>query len=449
METASFTARRPAASNLPSFQLPPPEPLGMHHHKYQQTNNYIHGTTHSSSQAVPAVANNILTPPAGVSHDGLSPLASSVNSGSSGSSAAGVPPYQSSAFWSNPQSGNNFTFSSAPPMTSPYAQQQQQQQGYMNRPLYSPSMSNYPGSRNPNSPTSSEGLPPPSYESLPPFTTNIPMSGSGGQQQNLPTLAPQNSQQQQQQMNNQNLMNLHQSSSQASQQGSAQAPDNYGGRPPPTPSYYPQSSTPQQSSFPAYAQQSPTQQSPNTSSAPSNRISPIQTHHSHSSMGAPHQGYPSRPTFPHYNLPTLAAPIMSNVHQPGSQMALLGGMGNMAYPQQMSGPMYGGHHPQQMPQNDKQFKCDQCAQSFSRNHDLKRHKRIHLAVKPFPCGHCEKSFSRKDALKRHILVKGCGSKPTNSTTNPNGDSQSPVDKSEILSDSTNDDSPEMVKKELS
>jgi hypothetical protein len=30
---------------------------------------------------------------------------------------------------------------------------------------------------------------------------------------------------------------------------------------------------------------------------------------------------------------------------------------------------------------------------------LKRHKRIHLAVKPFPCGHCEKSFSRKDALK--------------------------------------------------
>ncbi|CAD6444508.1 c2f10378-56c0-4af7-a55a-5cb5e0201822 [Sclerotinia trifoliorum] len=413
METASFTARRPAASNLPSFQLPPPEPLGMHHHKYQQTNNYIHGTTHSSSQPVPAVANNILTPPAGVSHDGLSPLASSVNSGSSGSSAAGVPPYQPSAFWSNPQSGNNFTFSSAPPMTSPYAQQQQQ--GYINRPLYSPSMSNYPGSRNPNSPTSSEGLPPPSYESLPPFTTNIPMSGSGGQQQNLPTLAPQNSQQQQ--MNNQNLMNLHQSSSQAPQQ--------------------------------AYAQQSPTQQSPNTSSAPSNRISPIQTHHSHSSMGAPHQGYSSRPSFPHYNLPTLTAPIMSNVHQPGSQMALLGGMGNMAYPQQMPGPMYGGHHPQQMTQTDKQFKCDQCAQSFSRNHDLKRHKRIHLAVKPFPCGHCEKSFSRKDALKRHILVKGCGTKPTHGTTNPNGDSQSPVDKSEVLSDSTNDDSPEMVKKELS
>jgi uncharacterized Zn-finger protein len=81
----------------------------------------------------------------------------------------------------------------------------------------------------------------------------------------------------------------------------------------------------------------------------------------------------------------------------------------------------------QTPQNDRPFKCDQCPQSFNRNHDLKRHKRIHLAVKPFPCGHCDKSFSRKDALKvcsiphfhtqrdrqltlhqRHVLVKGCG-----------------------------------------
>jgi len=50
-------------------------------------------------------------------------------------------------------------------------------------------------------------------------------------------------------------------------------------------------------------------------------------------------------------------------------------------------------------QQERPFKCDQCPQSFNRNHDLKRHKRIHLAVKPFPCPNCEKSFSRKDALK--------------------------------------------------
>jgi hypothetical protein len=47
------------------------------------------------------------------------------------------------------------------------------------------------------------------------------------------------------------------------------------------------------------------------------------------------------------------------------------------------------------------FKCDHCPQSFHRNHDLKRHKRIHLAVKPFTCWYCEKIFSRKDALKVH------------------------------------------------
>ncbi|KAI9284364.1 hypothetical protein BC943DRAFT_257927, partial [Umbelopsis sp. AD052] len=54
------------------------------------------------------------------------------------------------------------------------------------------------------------------------------------------------------------------------------------------------------------------------------------------------------------------------------------------------------------------FKCDNCPLSFNRNHDLKRHARIHLSVKPFPCNFCDKRFSRKDALKRHMLVKRCG-----------------------------------------
>ncbi|WVQ82196.1 hypothetical protein IAT38_004324 [Cryptococcus sp. DSM 104549] len=59
------------------------------------------------------------------------------------------------------------------------------------------------------------------------------------------------------------------------------------------------------------------------------------------------------------------------------------------------------------PLADRPFKCDECVQSFNRNHDLKRHKRIHLSVKPFGCDKCGKTFSRKDALRRHWLVKGC------------------------------------------
>lgn len=62
-----------------------------------------------------------------------------------------------------------------------------------------------------------------------------------------------------------------------------------------------------------------------------------------------------------------------------------------------------------VPLSERPFKCDECIQSFNRNHDLKRHKRIHLAVKPFACEKCGKQFSRKDALRRHWLVKGCRS----------------------------------------
>jgi len=115
----------------------------------------------------------------------------------------------------------------------------------------------------------------------------------------------------------------------------------------------------------------------------------------------------------------MPGPIMSNVHSPGAQMAMVGNMNNGMLPMAFNSgfaanpqSMYGQprtNTPQQPPTHDRPFKCDQCPQSFNRNHDLKRHKRIHLAVKPFPCNHCDKSFSRKDALKRHILVKGCGS----------------------------------------
>jgi uncharacterized Zn-finger protein len=101
------------------------------------------------------------------------------------------------------------------------------------------------------------------------------------------------------------------------------------------------------------------------------------------------------------------------VANPNGQLSLVGGVHQHMMQGFNSGhaanmPHFLNHGHPQPPQNDRPFKCDQCPQSFNRNHDLKRHKRIHLAVKPFPCDFCDKSFSRKDALKRHVLVKGCG-----------------------------------------
>lgn len=160
-------------------------------------------------------------------------------------------------------------------------------------------------------------------------------------------------------------------------------------------------------------------------------------------------------TYAHYGQMN-GGPVLSNMHQPGGQLAMVGGMPGMGSPY--------GHHPGMAPhhhsvylghsngpsqQQDRPFKCDQCPQSFNRNHDLKRHKRIHLAVKPFPCSNCDKSFSRKDALKRHKLVKGCGDKENNNSGN-NGttgtNDASPPDRSDVMSDDT-DGSPRMVKKE--
>ncbi|KAJ1655052.1 hypothetical protein IWQ61_005127 [Dispira simplex] len=63
------------------------------------------------------------------------------------------------------------------------------------------------------------------------------------------------------------------------------------------------------------------------------------------------------------------------------------------------------YHVQYVP--TRPYKCPTCNQSFSRNHDLKRHIKIHSGIKPHQCQRCGKRFGRSDALKRHSLVKRC------------------------------------------
>ena len=49
---------------------------------------------------------------------------------------------------------------------------------------------------------------------------------------------------------------------------------------------------------------------------------------------------------------------------------------------------------------ERPFRCTRCPAGFARNHDLKRHERLH-DDKAWQCTGCAKAFSRRDALTRH------------------------------------------------
>ncbi|KAF2271999.1 uncharacterized protein EI97DRAFT_239390 [Westerdykella ornata] len=399
----SFTARRPHAAQLGSFELPPP-PAHNKYHSYNTINN-----TPQPSQASTSIASvgNLLTPP-NFPSDGISP-SSGVSTSNAHSSAM---PYH-----------GNFVYS--PPAQQPatqygYSASSQQQHHYnaargLNPPPYqmnSQQLPPFPSTSTPlGAPSTMAALP--SQEQQPPYgmPARTPVSSSAPQQSPVPAQEP-----------------FH--------------------RPPPTPTYYggQHASTPQQPTFPYSTGPSPTQQSP-ISAGPHPRMSPAVSQGTIPSI--PQQPAQSPHAYQRpYGSYLPPAPVFSNVSNPNGHMTLVGGVHPGMMPGFNSGHAANLTHlfgPGQQPStNDRPFKCDQCPQCFNRNHDLKRHKRIHLAVKPFPCNHCDKSFSRKDALKRHILVKGCGNpdkKPTSTTgdvkreTNPQDVRREGVDPKPAISTS--------------
>ena len=408
--SSSLTSRRPAANNLPSFELP--APFGQQYAQKYTPLPAINGT--QSTQASVSVG-NLLTPPSTVPGDNLSPISSALNG--INASNQGVQQYQAYT-WPPLTTGLTPIGMGSGNTPQPWANSLNQGRG-MFSPLIPNTLAASLGRGNSNSPSATDGLPPPPFDikydmsQLPPLPTSMSMSAATS----LPAIA---AQQQAMAFINQTQTQTQTPVSATTQASPINSTETYMQRPNSTPTYYSQSqpSSAHQSTFPQFNSNSPPiQQSPMSAPPQGSRISPPSTHPATFSSPPASQSNPfgGRSSYAPYSLPApmsapahMSGPVMSNIHNPNNPMGLVSvqshGLPGTMMPGYHSGhaahlhqQMYG--NPQPTPHNERPFKCDQCPQSFNRNHDLKRHKRIHLAVKPFPCGFCEKSFSRKDALK--------------------------------------------------
>lgn len=476
----SFASRRPAATGLPAFSLPPPDipstrypasaslpPASSFSSLGHSFRKPVLSPPSASARSVPLVPSNphlpivsgVLTPSSGVANDGLSPLSSGVNTGSSMSSqpgttagTAGVNYSYMAGSWPVPQTpsaGGSYSYSgsgnhnqvTSPLLNQPFPNVRSiYQQVSPSVPQFTQSSGRHPLPGHPlslSSPAIPEGLPPPApyHQTSPVFLTPISGLGGGGggsntgshqvphsqgpgQSRSTPTsaghhdgsfrAAQQHHQHQQQRQQQQQQEHNHQ---QQQRQQQHQHQQQHGSQ------YAYQRTTPQQSSFPTFSSNNSHQPQPSPTARTPPSADLVAASHAvrGMSLSAPGQMSGMAPPMGFngsgrqgmgfgYQMP---GPIMTNMHQPGTPMAVVGAnVSNMMPGSYNPGPsphghglhIYGQTHPQQLHQ-DKPFKCDQCAQSFNRNHDLKRHKRIHLAVKPYPCNQCDKSFSRKDALK--------------------------------------------------
>ncbi|KAI0885972.1 uncharacterized protein GGS22DRAFT_187203 [Annulohypoxylon maeteangense] len=395
--------------DTPDSDSPPPE------HQLNSPFEPIIETYYTSSEEPYFSDFNFLTSYAGVPSSGTQSPSSGVYSGNSQNSSPSGPIY-------SPQAS---TWASLP-VSSSYSQNLMNpgglmQSNYGRSSTYSSASPAYPRS----SQSPADGLPAPFESGSPAYS--LPVPGSGAGYSNLLS-QPSN------QTALQNpMMTSHSQGSHPSTPSTTAAPDSYA-RSQSGSSYYsaPSSSTAHQSSFPSFTSThaSSSQTSPTTAGALPRSL----TAH-HSPMQAP--PYPGQ-------YPYSGGPVLTNMTNPGGRMRIVGPMlsGHHYQPQ---GQLMGAHSMysrQTVQQQERPFKCDECPTQFNRNHDLKRHKKIHLAIKPFPCTFCDKSFSRKDALKRHRLVKGCGG----GTDSPgDGNNKSPSDDPNV--GPTDPPSSELIKEE--
>ncbi len=433
-DPSSFTARRAAASNLPSFQLPPPPEL-------PPVQKYSGLPSTGYPQMGPFSTGHLLTPPSTLPGENLNAISPTNSTGTSTGGHPAFTPYTPVGYMPPGATGSSpyeLGARQAPPSMFNAASNPV----FSNRPAFSPTLS----SVRRQTPGNGEGapLPPPPYDLSAPPSFPMSMSLPGTSQSavaSLPQLSAHHHQQhqhQQHQQQQQQQQHQHQQAQQQQQQPSYMSNAMYSQPTPPAtllspthgqqysgtprmsraqPYYagtYPASAPAHQTTFPtSITAPSPPQPSP-VSTASASRLSPTSPAAHQLSLLHPTPGpAPSAAQLARslsFSLPAMSSSVAPNLQGNHGQMPYFGGpspgmnqlyANNTSFIRAYAGPP---RPPQAQRQNDRPFKCNQCPQSFNRNHDLKRHKRIHLAVKPFPCRHCDKSFSRKDALKVCIIL---------------------------------------------
>ena len=59
---------------------------------------------------------------------------------------------------------------------------------------------------------------------------------------------------------------------------------------------------------------------------------------------------------------------------------------------------------------EKPYSCKYCEKKFTQQHSVKTHERIHTGEKPYSCKYCEKKFSQQQSVKAHERIH-TGEKP--------------------------------------
>ncbi|QQP52054.1 Putative LOC100679002, partial [Caligus rogercresseyi] len=54
--------------------------------------------------------------------------------------------------------------------------------------------------------------------------------------------------------------------------------------------------------------------------------------------------------------------------------------------------------------SSKYHTCSQCLKSFTSNHQLVQHSRVHTGEKPYKCSYCDKKFKQLSHVQQHTRL---------------------------------------------